>query len=117
LEGVDSNNNGVRDDVEIAIYSYAPKPEQEEVRQAMAQLAKGHQKAMLAGSREDVNETLEIQKETSRAVECLIKKSRDIVESKRQLASLARSGGQCQRAGKGVYRLQQDIQKRGRFNA
>jgi hypothetical protein len=40
LEGIDSNGNGVRDDVEIAIYNYAPRPDQERYRAALMQLAK-----------------------------------------------------------------------------
>jgi hypothetical protein len=71
--------------VEIAIYNYAPKPEQEEVRQAMVQFAKGIQKAIIAGSKNDVNESLRVRKEDAGSVPCLIKKSPDMLESKTQL--------------------------------
>jgi hypothetical protein len=53
LEGIDSNNNGIRDDLEIAIYNYAPKPEEDRLRAAMTQNAKARQLAIIAGHTKD----------------------------------------------------------------
>ncbi|MDR1912515.1 MAG: hypothetical protein LBQ52_09270 [Helicobacteraceae bacterium] len=74
LEGIDSNNNGIRDDVEIAIYNYAPRPDQERYRAALIQLAKVMQKEMkVFSSKLDI--LLEVQRESNRASECIKKVS------------------------------------------
>jgi hypothetical protein len=90
LEGIDSNKNGVRDDVEIAIYNYAPKPEQKELRQALAQMSKGLQASILAGSKNSVSESLKVQQETAKDVDCLIMKSPDMINSRQELIMMER---------------------------
>jgi hypothetical protein len=74
LEGIDSNNNGIRDDVEIAIYNYAPRPDQERYRAALIQWAKALQKKIkVSSSKLDI--LLEVQRESNRASECIKKVS------------------------------------------
>ncbi|MDR2033392.1 MAG: hypothetical protein LBP89_02020, partial [Helicobacteraceae bacterium] len=93
LEGIDSNNNGVRDDVEIAIYKYAPKPEQDGLRQALLQTSKGLQAAILAADKNDTDGVLKAQKESARATDCLFTKmtdkysTSDILFIERQIAN------------------------------
>jgi hypothetical protein len=90
LEGIDSNNNGIRDDVEIAIYEYAPKPEDEGVRQALIQTSRSLQAAILAASKDDINEVLKLDKSISRAVGCIMKKSPDTIKNTNELNMMQR---------------------------
>jgi hypothetical protein len=71
LEGIDSNKNGVRDDVEIAIYEFAPRPDQETQRQALTQAAKGFQLSVLAGDKNDTEAALEVSETLSKAMRCV----------------------------------------------
>jgi hypothetical protein len=71
LEGIDANNNGVRDDVEIAIYNYAPRPDQERYRQALIQWAKAMQKEIMVSRSKPLELLLEVNREHARASECI----------------------------------------------
>jgi hypothetical protein len=72
LEGTDSNGNGVRDDVEIAISEFAPLPEQEGQRKALTQAAKAFQASVLAGKNaNDTEAALAVQETLSKALQCL----------------------------------------------
>ncbi|MDR0664002.1 MAG: hypothetical protein LBF86_00550 [Helicobacteraceae bacterium] len=70
LEGIDSNNNGVRDDIEIAIYEYKPKPEQLKERQSLIQSAKAYQAAILAGASKDDTAIMQVSETIDRVVSC-----------------------------------------------
>ncbi|MDR0664003.1 MAG: hypothetical protein LBF86_00555 [Helicobacteraceae bacterium] len=70
LEGIDSNNNGIRDDIEIAIYEYKPKPEQLKERQSLIQSAKAYQAAILAGDSKDEAAITQASKATMRIISC-----------------------------------------------
>jgi hypothetical protein len=70
LEGIDSNNDGVRDDLEIAIYEYASKPEEENLRRAMRQDAKAAQLAIIAGHTKDPQKVEEARLAISRSSLC-----------------------------------------------
>ncbi|MDR2034911.1 MAG: hypothetical protein LBP89_09875, partial [Helicobacteraceae bacterium] len=70
LEGIDSNNNGVRDDVEIAIYNYAPREDQEKLRQAMFQKAKSIE-LIVKADLSDLNALRQIVVKDFRAGACL----------------------------------------------
>jgi hypothetical protein len=74
LEGIDSNNNGVRDDVEIAIYKYAPTSEQEPLRKALEQEAKALQAAILAGSSGNSREIEKARRLIDKASDCIFVK-------------------------------------------
>ncbi|MDR1451059.1 MAG: hypothetical protein LBI57_01805, partial [Helicobacteraceae bacterium] len=74
LEGIDANNNGIRDDVEIAIYNYAPREDQETIRQAMIESAKSIQAAITADTK-DISLLQKITTARKRANECLTLKS------------------------------------------
>ncbi|MFA6396060.1 MAG: hypothetical protein WCW84_08835 [Sulfurimonas sp.] len=66
IAGIDSNTNGVRDDVEIYIYSNYSKPEEQK---ALMQYAKMEQNALLAvKTKEDVSNIY--YPEMSKAIEC-----------------------------------------------
>jgi hypothetical protein len=71
LSGIDSNNNGVRDDVEIAIYKFAPSLDQETQRQALMQAAKGFQASVLAGDQNNTELALAALEEMLRGLQCL----------------------------------------------
>ncbi|MDR2906020.1 MAG: hypothetical protein LBU73_08715 [Helicobacteraceae bacterium] len=75
LEGIDSNGNGVRDDIEIKIHEYAPKPDQEELRSALMQYAKGLQGVLAAGASENQEKAMQAYLESSRAIACQMMKS------------------------------------------
>jgi hypothetical protein len=70
LKGIDSNNNGIRDDLEIAIYNYAPKPEEERLRAALIQNAKAKQLAIIAGHTESPQMAIEAYEAISRSILC-----------------------------------------------
>jgi hypothetical protein len=70
LEGIDSDNDGVRDDLQIAIYNYAPKPEEERLRAAITQDAKANQLAMIAGHTKDPQIIEEARLAISLSVSC-----------------------------------------------
>lgn len=69
LEGIDSDNDGVRDDLQIAIYKRYP--DNPEARAALEQNAKALQAAVLAGSRGDVEEIFKVAKSKGQATVCL----------------------------------------------
>ncbi|MDR1910850.1 MAG: hypothetical protein LBQ52_00680 [Helicobacteraceae bacterium] len=77
LEGIDSDNNGVRDDIEKAILEFAPDPEQEEQRSALRQIAKGFQASVLAGDSNDTQEALKAWETLSKGLNCLSEKYPD----------------------------------------
>jgi hypothetical protein len=83
LEGIDSNNNGVRDDVEIEIHRQLPELEKAEQRAALMQEAKTLQKALEAAVKGDINEILKADRENDRSIECEGKKfDRPHIEAK-----------------------------------
>ncbi|GHV08979.1 hypothetical protein AGMMS50229_18250 [Campylobacterota bacterium] len=65
LEGIDSNHNGVRDDVEIAIWKYAPNQNQEIEREAMFQYAKAVQRILIVVPSGDITKILEVERESA----------------------------------------------------
>jgi hypothetical protein len=77
LEGIDSNNDGVRDDLEIAIYEYASKPEEESLRRAMRQNAKAKQLAIIAGYTKDPQKVKEAENAMARSVACAVREMSD----------------------------------------
>lgn len=71
IKGIDSNNNGVRDDVEVAIYNRYPTDKG--MRQVAYQLAKSSQKCVEAGANTPIKEEVvyDIWKnQIDRGVEC-----------------------------------------------
>jgi hypothetical protein len=60
LEGIDSDGDGVRDDVWNFIAESYPKPEQEDIRQALAHRAKMYQDLVVAGEADDRELVLKI---------------------------------------------------------
>ncbi|MDR0664221.1 MAG: hypothetical protein LBF86_01680 [Helicobacteraceae bacterium] len=74
LEGIDSNNNGVRDDVEIAIYESFPSRYQDEDRQVLLQSAKSRQETLTAAASGNIETILKAERESARAIECAFKK-------------------------------------------
>jgi hypothetical protein len=81
LEGIDSNNDGVRDDLEIAIYEYASKTEEENLRKAMRQDAKARQLAIIAGHTQDPQEIEEARKAGFKSLMCAFRKMRSDYEN------------------------------------
>lgn len=73
LAGVDSNQNGLRDDVEIAIYEQYPKHNDthEQRRNALKQTAKAIQSAIIAGNSNEKTQAYQAQDQFNRAVKCL----------------------------------------------
>lgn len=70
LAGIDSNSNGVRDDVEIAIFqNYS---DTQELRKAMMQYSSVSEKALLASTKE---QRIALQPERLKAMDCLYKQS------------------------------------------
>ncbi len=84
LAGIDVNNNGVRDDVEIAIYE--KYPDNPVVRRALWQDAIAATKVLLAGDSQIKSELLEAAIEETKAVYCTKNTVREKVKSK-QLVS------------------------------
>lgn len=77
LEGIDSDNDGVRDDLQIAIYERFPEDKYEEVRKVLLQRAKGVQGIILAGASGDATQIENAQAIKSRSIDCalLVEKS------------------------------------------
>ncbi|GHV08983.1 hypothetical protein AGMMS50229_18260 [Campylobacterota bacterium] len=73
LEGVDSNHNGVRDDVEIAIWNYAPRDDQTRYRAALFQLAKYLQARVKQGSTGSVDDVFIVYQTQRRTSDCIKK--------------------------------------------
>ncbi|MDR1910851.1 MAG: hypothetical protein LBQ52_00685 [Helicobacteraceae bacterium] len=71
IEGIDSDGDGVRDDVWNYIAKLYPKPEDEPFRQALAQRAKMFQKAIIIGSQADVKSAFALVNELERSRECI----------------------------------------------
>lgn len=69
LQGIDTDTDGVRDDVQIAIYNRYPSDESK--RKALTQKAKALQAALSAGESEDINTMVEASKAVINAVDCL----------------------------------------------
>ena len=69
LQGVDSDNNGVRDDVQIAIYERYPNDETK--RNALTQKAKALQEAIVAGDSSSSDALNQASKSIIDAVDCL----------------------------------------------
>lgn len=67
LEGIDSNNSGVRDDVEAYIYNNYPSENQ---RNAAMQYARGMQETLLIEPG-NVDEAKQIKRKLSKAIDCL----------------------------------------------
>lgn len=67
LEGVDSNNNGVRDDVEAYIHNNYPSENQ---RSAAMQLARGLQESLLVDV-EDINMVRQVSRKVNYAISCV----------------------------------------------
>ena len=70
LEGIDADNDGVRDDVQIEIFNRYPNDEKK--RAALRQLAKKYQHSILASNSNDDNELYDILRESSDAISCLV---------------------------------------------
>jgi flagellar hook-basal body protein len=77
IEGIDSDNNGIRDDIEIAILGFAPLPEQEPQRDGLMRTAKGFQAALLAGDANDTQAALAAWDITLKGLQCLSEKYPD----------------------------------------
>jgi hypothetical protein len=72
LEGIDSNGDGVRDDVWNFIAKSYPKPEQEDIRQALAQMAKVYQNSVIYGALKNAKLAKQyIREEGGRATACM----------------------------------------------
>lgn len=73
LTGIDSNQNGLRDDVEIAIYEHFPKhnDKHQQRRDALKQTAHAIQNAVKAGNQNEKKLAYQAQDEFNRAVKCL----------------------------------------------
>lgn len=69
LEGVDSDGDGVRDDVQLAIHDRYP--DNEAGRNALAQKARALQAAVIAGASADENEMHRVSRSVIAAVDCL----------------------------------------------
>ncbi len=70
LAGIDSNNNGIRDDVEIAIYNRYP--DYYEMRKTLEQSARSTQASILAGASGSVVELEAAGKQSSRSADCFV---------------------------------------------
>ncbi|SFV89687.1 hypothetical protein MNB_SUP05-SYMBIONT-5-392 [hydrothermal vent metagenome] len=79
IEGIDSDNDGVRDDVQIAIYERHPNAP--EKRAALEQQAKAYQKALIAGEAGDTAEIFRVTKEMDRAQYCILEMNGGIQNS------------------------------------
>ncbi|MDR2905988.1 MAG: hypothetical protein LBU73_08555 [Helicobacteraceae bacterium] len=79
LEGIDANNNGIRDDVEIKIYKWFPERKDIRKRKALEQQAIWYQKAIIVGDALDQKEAKELHEEMSRSVSCMHTAFNDLV--------------------------------------
>lgn len=75
LAGIDSDNDGVRDDIQIAIFKRYPDDEIK--RKALTQNAKALQDAVVAGNSLDTDAIFQASKSVINAVDCLSKKGID----------------------------------------
>jgi hypothetical protein len=71
LLGVDSDNDGVRDDVQIAIARHYPEPEDEKARLALEQFAASWQYAFSVYQSGDEEELYDVFSEITPAVVCV----------------------------------------------
>jgi hypothetical protein len=71
LEGIDSDNDGLRDDVQRAIWLRAPRPDQNALRLAMIQFAKVHQEMINTSSSSDIETMFQTYKKEHLALSCL----------------------------------------------
>ncbi|MEK7175530.1 MAG: hypothetical protein AAB693_01870 [Patescibacteria group bacterium] len=75
LVGIDSDKDGIRDDVQIAIYErYPTNPE---FRKILFQVAKDMQDAVIAGAEGDRNKILKLMEESGKGISCLSDKIED----------------------------------------
>lgn len=70
IEGIDSDEDGVRDDIQR--YIALTYPEQPEIQKALRQLAKADQALLIDA--DDEAKTMENERKTSAAIECLFSK-------------------------------------------
>jgi len=75
LQGIDSDSDGVRDDVQIAIYERYPNDEPK--RNALTQQAKALQEAIISGDSSNSNTINQVSKLVIDAVDCLHEKVGD----------------------------------------
>ena len=78
LEGIDSDKDGIRDDVQIAIYErYPSEPEK---RKILFQKGKNIQDAVIFGAEGDRNKILKAAGESSKVTACMVEKMKDSYE-------------------------------------
>jgi hypothetical protein len=71
LEGIDADNDGLRDDVQRAIWLRAPRPDQNALRLAMMQFAKARQEMIVMSSSSDLEAMFQTYKKELLALHCL----------------------------------------------
>ena len=75
LEGVDTDGDGVRDDIQIAIYKRYPNDQLKQ--DALKQAAKAIQKEVISGNVEDLDLALKATEESSLSLYCLAERFED----------------------------------------
>ncbi len=75
LAGIDSDKDGIRDDVQIAIYERYPS--NPEIRKILFDNAKNMQDKVIAGAEGDRNKILKIKDRSRKAIACLVENLKD----------------------------------------